>query len=166
MTLNAAQTAVARLAAVYGEPKTPNPDMFADEFVRALTGYDARLLEAAVDRVVRESTFWPKPAEVIAAARSVAAALYASKPAEHKPIEPRIERTPEAKAEVDRLIDEFRRDVAARALDGNDRERERATDWSRGNRDGFAAMQSESSTGLHRQGLSSASRRMSGEKDD
>ena len=65
-TTTPAEEVVARLSAVYGDPKTPDPAMFVDEYIKALTGFDGRVLHRAADRVIKSSMFWPRPAELIA----------------------------------------------------------------------------------------------------
>lgn len=163
-----AETAVARLVAVFGEPKTPDPQGFVIEFTKALTGYDGRVLERAVDRVIRDSTFWPKPAEILVHARDVASTFYAAtaRPAEHQPIEEREEPTPEQRERVKRLLDGAMQTLAAAAVPEPKR---RDPNWRAAQRDAFEEMQATSpNAALHRQplGLSQVSRRMSGDRHD
>lgn len=62
------QKLISRLLAMFGEPKSLDPDQFVKDFAKAIEGYSPELLEAAGDAVIRKCTFWPKPAEVIAEA--------------------------------------------------------------------------------------------------
>lgn len=103
--MNAEDKMIQRLLSVFGEPKTPNPELFLEEFAKAIKGWDARVLEEAGDRVIRSSTFWPKPAELIEEATAIAAAMYAPKAT---PLDDTNwpEPSPEAKARVDALLRE------------------------------------------------------------
>lgn len=62
------QKLLSRLLAMFGEPKSLDPDQFVKDFAKAIEGYSPELLELAGDAVIRKCTFWPKPAEVIAEA--------------------------------------------------------------------------------------------------
>ena len=75
-----AEEVVARLNAVYGDPKTPDPGMFVAEYIKALTGFDGRVLHKAADRVIKTAMFWPRPAEIISEAEHVASELYRHRP--------------------------------------------------------------------------------------
>lgn len=116
MTSTAAQRAVARFAAMYGEPRSPDPEAFFEEFARALSGTEPRILDEAVSRTVRDAVFWPKPAEVLAHARVVAAERY--RPAEHQPVTERTPPTPVQRARADALVAEMRRALAANIVGG------------------------------------------------
>lgn len=59
---------IVRFLAMFGEPKSLDPNQFIKDFTKAIEGYAPDLLEAAGDAVIRKNTFWPKPAEVIAEA--------------------------------------------------------------------------------------------------
>lgn len=69
--MSAAKEVIKRFMAVFGEPRTPDPDTFLVEFERSLEGYDAKALRKACDTLIRKSTFWPKPAEVIEIAATI-----------------------------------------------------------------------------------------------
>lgn len=64
---------IARLLGVYGEPKTPDPEMFIAEFGKAIEGWSIRVLDKVGDQLIRDCQFWPKPAEVIEKAKAIAA---------------------------------------------------------------------------------------------
>jgi hypothetical protein len=68
-----AKDTLRRFMAVYGEPRTPDPDEFLTEFAACLEGCDASALRKATDRLIRKSSFWPKPAEVLEAVSSILA---------------------------------------------------------------------------------------------
>ena len=158
--MNAADDAIERFLAMFGEPKTPNPERFIGEYRKALIGIDADVLERAVDRIMRSTTFWPKPAEVIQEAHRVAAEKYQHRPDDWDAIEAdrkagwkfadlaKSAPTPEQKARVQAMVDEMKRNFAANRID----EKEPIEiDWKRGQRDGFEEMQRTSpNKGLHR----------------
>lgn len=62
---------VFRFLAMFGEPKSLDPDQFIRDFIKAIEGYGPELLEKAGDALIKKNTFWPKPAEVIAEARRI-----------------------------------------------------------------------------------------------
>lgn len=162
--MNPIDIAIARLTAVYGEPKTPDPELFVVEFRKALAGTDAVLLEKALDRWVRsDNAFWPRPGELLAEIKRVALdplTRHHRRPAEHQPIETR-QRSPEEVARVRALVADAVRAMAAGKIDPEDKPQ---PDWARGQRDGFHAMQENSPSGLHRvASLTPVSKRMTGE---
>lgn len=61
----ASEQLIGRFMAMFGEPKTPDPDGFLVEYARAIDGTDADALRRAGDILIRKSTFWPKPSEVL-----------------------------------------------------------------------------------------------------
>lgn len=63
--MSVAKEVISRFMAVFGEPKTPDPDGFLVEFAQCLSGCEATALRKAADTLIRRSTFWPKPAEVL-----------------------------------------------------------------------------------------------------
>ena len=158
--MNAADEAIERFLAMFGEPKTPNPERFIGEYRKALLGIDGDVLDRAVDRIMRKTTFWPKPAEVIQEAHQVAADKYEHKPEDWDAIEAdrkegwkfadlaKSSVSSESKARVQALVAEMKRNFAANKLD----EKEPAEiDWRRGQRNDFEEMQRTSpNQGLHR----------------
>ena len=153
-----AQDAIERMHAMFGEPRTINPDRFLQEFEKALTGIEARVLEKAIDRVMKRSVFWPKPAEVIEEANSVAAALYSHKPIDWEAVDRERAKgwsvkdlpldTPEARALHDDLMRTWK---ACMDVHANGGEPADDTDWKHGQREGFEEMQATSPNwGLHR----------------
>jgi hypothetical protein len=159
--MNAADNAIERFIAMFGEPRTPNPEKFIEEYQKALRGIDAEVLDKAVDRIMRTVTFWPKPAEVIQEAHRVAAEKYEHRPADWDAIDKdrkegwkfddltRSAVTPESKARVQAMVEEMKRNLAERVVDG--KPDPFAPDWERGQREGFEEMQRTSpNKGLHR----------------
>lgn len=78
--------AIRRLLAVYGTPKTDEPDILFEEFRKALTGFRADILAKGVDAVIKDRAFsnWPTVGEVVQACRDVSAAMSDSFAPEHK----------------------------------------------------------------------------------
>jgi hypothetical protein len=64
---------IQRFISVYGEPKTPNPEMFLNEFAEAISGWNIQILDKVGSDIIRSSQFWPKPAEIIERAKLLAA---------------------------------------------------------------------------------------------
>lgn len=64
---------ISRLAIVYGQPDSPDPVAFLEEFSRLLSSYSETTLDAATDRVLKKhrGRQWPTPAECIAACEEV-----------------------------------------------------------------------------------------------
>lgn len=156
--------AIARLTAVYGEPKTTDPEMFLTEFAKALEGSDPAFIDKAIDQWMRKDTpFWPRPGELLAEIKRVALdplTRHHRRPAEHQPIETR-QRSLEEVARVRALVADAVRAMAAGKIDQEDKPQ---PDWARGQRDGFHAMQENSPSGLHRvASLTPLSCRMTGE---
>ena len=146
-----AEYAIRRMTAVFGDPKTDDPDVFLDEYRRALSGWDANVLDKATDRVIQASVFWPKPAEFLVHARAVAAEttrFKPRKPAEHETGDLPV-RTPEQIAAANELVAQLMRAFAAKRIDGADGRAH--IDWKRSQRGGRWP------------GLTTASRRMTGE---
>ena len=142
-----AEEVVARLSAVYGDPKTTDAVMFVDEYVKALTGFDGRVLHRAADRVIKSSMFWPRPAEIIAEAEHVASELYRHRPVDGDALD--AERRKgwgpkdlEAHAE---FMAEWKRVLAANVVDQKD-----DVDWEAGQKPAFTEMQHASRNSVHR----------------
>lgn len=158
-----AEEIIERFLAMFGEPKTTNPDLFLTEYQKALTGYDAELLHRAADKVMKTATFWPKPAEVLAVVTDIAAERYRHRPAEHVHGD-LPKRTPEELKAAQDMVDGLKRIFAERQIEIPLAE----LDWSSAHRPGFHDMQRTSpNVGLHRPkaGLSEISKRMTGERE-
>lgn len=158
--------AMARLAAVFGDPKTPDPELYLEEFRKALDGMDPIVLSKAVDAWMRKDTaYWPRPGEIVALAQTVAADVYQSRrPAEHQPIPNRDPLDPEVKARVEAMIKSA---IDGMKEQGHVEGEASKAQWQRGQRGEFEAMQASSRTRLHRKaaGLTETSKRMTGERE-
>lgn len=98
---------IARLAAVYGTPTTPDPPAFKAAVRDALAGFDAEVIDALRLRLVREWTKakWPLPAELRAFAGQEANRLHAERrTAEHMAKQARDPWSDESIREADRMI--------------------------------------------------------------
>lgn len=158
---------VARLLSVFGEPKTPDPALFIEEFTKAMKGVDPLVLEKAADRwMKRDTPFWPRPGELLAEAENVAADIYADKLRaklagdRYRQPEPVDEATiARVNAMVGKAIEEMKKEghVVGKASE---------TQWERGREREFRAMQERSGNRhLHGNGLSPISKRMVGGRE-
>lgn len=162
--MNTPDQAIARLASVFGEPKTADPELYVKEFRKALAGVDGTLLEKAVDRwIKRDTPFWPRPGELLAEADLAAADLYRGNKTyfQAKDREPLSE---EAKARVDAI---FKRAMETLAGAGKVSGEATEVQWERGRKGEFEAMQERSrNQHLHKTGgLTPTSKRMTGERE-
>lgn len=149
-----AEDAIDRMLAMFGEPKTTSPERFIAEYQKALAGVEASLLELAVDRVMKRSTFWPKPAEILEEVNRIAADKYRHRATDWDAVEADRKAgwqfsdltkgapTPEARARAQAMVEEFKRNIEAMRMDDCDDPLE--PDWERGQRDGFLEMQRNS----------------------
>jgi len=164
--MSSVDTVMLRMIAMFGEPKTEFPDVFLADYCKALEGWNPEVLDKATDRVQQTCVFWPKPAEFLEQARAVASEIERAKPrrpAEHEDIRI-IKRSPDEIAMAQELVDNFARFVADNTVSAPVAK----TDWKRGQRDGFEAMQRNSpNRGMHMTsaGLSNLSKRMSGDAE-
>jgi len=62
---------IRRLLAVYGTPKTDEPEILFDEMSKALSGFRTDILTKGVDRIIKDRSFstWPTVGEVVKACR-------------------------------------------------------------------------------------------------
>lgn len=144
--MSAAQDVIRRFMAVFGEPKTPDPDAFITEYEKALTGYEKRFLDAAADRLIKRSTFWPKPAEVLAEANAISSEFYGRNGTDWDAVERdrregwkladlgKAKIDDEAKARVREMVAEMKRNIKAITSNPDDE-----VDWESGSRDSFEA---------------------------
>lgn len=170
--MSPAEEAIERLLALFGEPKTSNPERFLEEYRKALTGIDSRVLERATDRIITKSTFWPKPAEIIAEAHHIASQLYSHRPTDWDAVDKdrregwsvsdlKRYRSEETRARVQGMVDELKANIAAMEVEPKD-----DVDWLKGQQSDFEDMQALSPNGTHRTpaGLTQRSRRMMGDE--
>ena len=71
---NVTKTVFVRFDALYGPPKTKSPDLFFDEYEKALSGYDTAILSKALEVVIRGHQYptWPTIGQIIQACKAVA----------------------------------------------------------------------------------------------
>ena len=150
--MSPAEEIIERLLAVFGEPNTANTERFIEEYRRALTGIAGEVLSKACDRVIRDSTFWPKPAEIIQEASHVAAQMYSARPTDWDSVEAERRkgwsladlnqyRTAESIAYRNELVAQMKRNISAMKVEDDEVD---DIDWKRGQRDGFLEMQRNS----------------------
>lgn len=110
---------IERLVTVFGMPERPDPDAFLNEFAKALKGWPEQVLEKAGDRIIRSSTFWPKPSEVALECERVIA--WERKPEPNLPLgdEP-SQPTPEAKQRVRAMVADLKAKIAMQSLPERD----------------------------------------------
>jgi hypothetical protein len=146
--MSAADEIVRRFLALYGEPRTPDPELYLAEYGKALSGYPIDALMTAADELIRASPFWPKPSEVIA--KVDAELKWKARSVPPKAPEPRRVPTPEERERVAALMVEFRKAMAAITMEQQPHSDD--VDWSRGQRGRFEAAQQASANGrLHRE---------------
>lgn len=163
--MSAIETAISRLLTVFGNPKTGDPDLYIEEFAKALKGTDPMVLEKAVDRwIKRDTPFWPRPGELLAEVERVASDLYNDKRrAEHKPFAPQTV----DEAAIARVRAMVSKAIEAMQAEGHVVGKASETQWERGREREFRAMQERSrSPHLHQaKGLTDTSKRITGERD-
>lgn len=135
---------VARLTAVYGTPRTDDPETFITEFVRAMDGYDAEVLDEAGAKMIASLKFWPRPSEARAAADAVAAKRF--RPA---PLAASADLPPPSPEQVERAA-ELVRSLKAGLVDAGRIVGTPPPAPFDASRDGFAKAQRSSCTGLLR----------------
>jgi hypothetical protein len=109
--MSIADEIIERFMAIFGEPKTPNPEVFLAEYADCMEGYDEAALRRAADRLIRSKTFWPRPAELLEEANRVLAERRIGKPVTPEP--PRRDPTAEERANVLEELEGFRKFMAA-----------------------------------------------------
>lgn len=149
---------IERLMNVFGEPKAENPAAYVEEFGKAVKGYSEEILERAGDEVIKSSTFWPRPAEIVQKAESIAAQIAS---ANRKPAvrEEWPEPTDDQRRRATELVERAKQAMASKALPVE------AVELPSVDREAFEAMQRNSPNDFHRVGLTDRSRAMSGERD-
>lgn len=158
---------LSRMSILYGPPETPDPKRFIREYEVVLANYAAHLIPMAANHIRDTHTrrSWPTPAEVKAALREVAPS---PPPIDWDAVEAdrkegwkfsdlnRVKVDDAAKARVQAMVDEMKRNLAANYVETKD---SIEPDWKRAQRPGFEEMQRRS------RGLSHVSKRMTGERD-
>lgn len=104
---------IARFSAMFGAPRTDDPDLFIAEFERAISGIDKQLLAKAGDALMRSSKFWPKPSEVLDLVDKMASERERYERLNHREVEKHVPPpTPEQAARANALVAEFKRSLA------------------------------------------------------
>jgi hypothetical protein len=162
---------IGRFNAVFGEPRTTDPELFLNEFARCMDGYDEDALRKAADRLIESNVHWPRPAELLAEARRILADQRRFAPRE-KP-EPRKygpklsdEELAQREAAHSEMMANFRKFMGRCSTPKDEKP---AVDWKAGQRTEFERMQRESpNRGMHMtlEGLSDTSRRITGEHQE
>lgn len=109
---------VKRLLNVFGPPTNGDPEDVFAEFDKAFRGYTADVLEAAIDRVMKEHVYasWPTVGEVMAAVQAVLAARGTGRAPEHvkfSVVSSRADKAPVDPAEAIRLMSSFTKSIEA-----------------------------------------------------
>jgi len=141
------QKLVHTLLVMYGEPNTPDPKLYIDTFTKAIGGFAAADLERAGENVIRKSTFWPKPAEIVVAANRIIA-LRAPPPHALAPSDDKEPLTAEQKANLRRLTE-----IARKACEQVHEVLEPLPPPPKVDRASFEAMRSGSRNKFHRKGM-------------
>lgn len=147
-----------RFRAVYGEPRSDEPDVLVAEYERALRGYSAAVLERAGSALIdglapdgKPRRFWPTISECRDACTR-AAAVVAAEVKRDKPAEPEPQREPlteEQRQKHRALMAEFSK---AMSLHRGSMDQPPPPDWERGQREAIETLQDVSpNTGLHRE---------------
>lgn len=156
---------IARLTAVFGEPRSDEPESFVAEFERAIHGYDAEVLAKVGDEIIattvpndRGWVIWPLPGVVRKIADRLSAAKFKPK---YQPTEDRPPITQEQSARAEELMTEFRKAVERlNVTPTND-----AKPWREASKPAFDRMQRESPNRKLHCNLTDLSKRMTGERD-
>lgn len=147
-----------RFRAVYGEPKSEEPDVLMAEYGRALKGYSAAAIERAGDRLIdglredgKPRRFWPTVSECREACNDASEYLAAEarrneppKPPEPLPPPPSAEEV----ARVNELVQQMKRQMQDNAAVMHKPIPD--VDWTRTMRPGFEEMQNTSPNRFHR----------------
>lgn len=105
-----------RFATLFGEPKhTSNLAGFYDEYERALSGCSDELLARAIDDAIDKHAYptWPTLGQIKTSLKAVTPS--AGPPQFREPPPDRPPPSPIAKANVQRLVDQLKQDMAAAA---------------------------------------------------
>jgi hypothetical protein len=142
------QKLVHTLLVMYGEPNTPDPKLYIDTFTKAIGGFSAADLEKAGENVIRKSTFWPKPSEIVSEANRLVALRSPSPHALPPVFDERPPLTPEQKANLNEL-----RKIAHSALTKVDDMLGPLPSPPKVDRNSFEAMRAASNNVIHRKGV-------------
>lgn len=151
---------VAKLLAVFGEPRTENPAVYLTEFTKAISCYPGDILELACNDVIRTCTFFPRPAEIVQ--RAEEAMALRRKPGPYKPSEPvPPPLSPEQRAELAKIMSLFKADMSEADKDSAFQR----PDWRRGQKPQFEAMMKNSPNRELYEKHAEITRRITGERE-
>lgn len=123
---------VRRFGKLYGPPTSPDPDGFADEYHKALDGTNPKILEEAIDEVVKQQIIpaWPTVGACVEAVNAVAERRMNERRRQEpaKQAEDYRRPTPEERARVGALLADLKDRLAA---NGSKRAIQPREDWSR-----------------------------------
>ncbi len=142
-----AEEAVNRLMIVYGEPKTTDAEGYINEYLRAWTGIEAKVLHRAIDRIIKTSVFWPRPAEVVAEATNIASEMYHHQPVDGDALDAERRKGwgPKDLAAHEAFMLEWRRVMQKNVVDPVDE-----VNWAKGQKTEFIDTQHGSRNVVHR----------------
>ena len=110
MTAHVQNFVIDRFLMLYGTPNTDNVDGFFREYIRALSGFPADVLDRGISRVIEEHEFasWPTVGTCVKACRRLIPEPVPQFPKDDRDLPPP---TPEAKARCRALAAELRATV-------------------------------------------------------
>lgn len=164
---NVNEIVFAPFRALYGDPPTPDPEMFFDLYEQALRGFSDEILHLAAQRVTSEFSGygWPKLGMILEACKAVAPR---PKPPEQELYSARYfpQPSPMQKARVDELMRQFRANMAAKRLPPA-KQAEDDPFANTGKPEFEQTQQTSRNVEMHATpyGLSQISKRMTGERD-
>lgn len=136
---------VRRFGKLYGPPTSPDPDGFADEYHKALDGTNPKLLEEAIDEVVKRQTIpaWPTVGACVEAVHQVAERRAGERRRQEPKQDDYRQPTPEEKARIGALLAGLKDKLAAR---GSGRAIQPREDWSRASKPAWEERMATSET--------------------
>lgn len=139
------QKLIARLCAVFGEPRSEDVDVFVKELERSLKPFAADVLQQTCDEVIDSSQFWPRPYEIRCIATRIGTDKAKAKiKAATVPVDIPPPPTAEQRQRADAMVKEMRKAIAVCDVTEDIKPQPDMT------RPGFEAMQRKSrNTWLH-----------------
>jgi hypothetical protein len=136
---------IRRFNRLYGPPTTPDRDAYFAEYFKALKGTDPKLLEEAVDVLVKRQTIpaWPTVGACVEAVHEVAESRMSEQRRHVPQQEDYPEPTPEERARVRALLADLQTKLAANSRGRATQPRE---DWSRASMDAWDERMATSET--------------------
>jgi hypothetical protein len=121
---------VRRFGKLYGPPTSPDPDGFADEYHKALDGTNPKLLEEAIDEVVKRQIIpaWPTVGACVEAVNQVLERRASERRRQEPKQDDYRQPTPEERARIAKLFADLKGRLAAKR---DQRVTLSPEDWSR-----------------------------------